>query len=352
MGRVRDADALAIAHHIPDSGDPRLDTVTTVAMLGMGRFSLAHRRSQEKLAEAQADFDARRLRVYSFLTAVSAILLRRFDEAERAIAAPAMVGSPPSDAPLSFAGLMVLSAYFATNRGSHAPAAQFLDRLAEASIPDGPFPGLQPGLVAARWAALETDPVAAERITRELATGLWERGARLASIVVSLDGLRATPSAATMADAVTRFGEVDSPAVTRWARFAAALVRRDADDLLSAVEDVAETGEQAHAAQLAEIALRVLSSGGPEPTGEAVSALRLVIAAAPRQRTGGQVELSAREREVAELIASGLSNPMIAEALVVSVRTVESHVNRLLRKLGASDRNEIREYVRSGHGIA
>jgi predicted ATPase/class 3 adenylate cyclase/DNA-binding CsgD family transcriptional regulator len=51
--------------------------------------------------------------------------------------------------------------------------------------------------------------------------------------------------------------------------------------------------------------------------------------------------LSAREREVARLLASGLSNREVAQQLVISERTAEAHVAHILTKLGLSTRLQI-----------
>jgi DNA-binding CsgD family transcriptional regulator/tetratricopeptide (TPR) repeat protein len=61
--------------------------------------------------------------------------------------------------------------------------------------------------------------------------------------------------------------------------------------------------------------------------------------AAPRRR--GDSTLTAREREVAGLVAAGKSAKAIAEALVISERTVESHIAATYRKLGVSGRSAL-----------
>jgi DNA-binding NarL/FixJ family response regulator len=52
-------------------------------------------------------------------------------------------------------------------------------------------------------------------------------------------------------------------------------------------------------------------------------------------------ELTAREREVMALVATGLSNDQIAEQLVVSPATAKTHVSRALMKLQARDRAQL-----------
>jgi NarL family two-component system response regulator LiaR len=56
-------------------------------------------------------------------------------------------------------------------------------------------------------------------------------------------------------------------------------------------------------------------------------------------------ELSDREMEVLRLIADGLSNAKIAEALVISEKTVKSHVSNILNKLHLADRTQAAVYA-------
>ncbi|AIY16120.1 helix-turn-helix transcriptional regulator [Pimelobacter simplex] len=55
--------------------------------------------------------------------------------------------------------------------------------------------------------------------------------------------------------------------------------------------------------------------------------------------------LSRREREVASLVAGGLSTPEIAERLHLSTRTVESHIARIFTKLGINRRAQVRDLL-------
>ncbi len=72
--------------------------------------------------------------------------------------------------------------------------------------------------------------------------------------------------------------------------------------------------------------------------------------AAPRPRRVGWDALSRGERAVAELVATGLSNPEIAERLFLSRYTVRGYVSGALSKLGLTSRVELAHEVRRRQG--
>jgi DNA-binding CsgD family transcriptional regulator len=62
-----------------------------------------------------------------------------------------------------------------------------------------------------------------------------------------------------------------------------------------------------------------------------------------REALSGVESLTASERRIAELAAEGASNPEIAQALFLTVKTVESHLTHAYRKLDIAGRSELAE---------
>jgi ATP/maltotriose-dependent transcriptional regulator MalT len=108
----------------------------------------------------------------------------------------------------------------------------------------------------------------------------------------------------------------------------------------AAFENAVAAGREMTLEEAVEFALS--DSDGRQPGGEGLGPDALPPALTPLQtekrKYGGLTE---RQREVAALVARGMSNRAIAEELVVTVRTVESHVTHILRKLGFDSRAEI-----------
>ncbi|CFP82345.1 response regulator [Streptococcus pneumoniae] len=60
-------------------------------------------------------------------------------------------------------------------------------------------------------------------------------------------------------------------------------------------------------------------------------------------------ELTARERDVLQLIAKGYENQRIADDLFISLKTVKTHVSNILAKLEVSDRTQAAVYAFQHH---
>ncbi len=104
-------------------------------------------------------------------------------------------------------------------------------------------------------------------------------------------------------------------------------------DLLDAVRRVAD-GDVVFSPRLAGFVLDAFSAAGAAP------------AAPVEEATDPGLDLlSAREREVMQLLARGYTYREIGSRLFISVKTVESHASNVLRKLQLSNRNELTRWA-------
>lgn len=95
-------------------------------------------------------------------------------------------------------------------------------------------------------------------------------------------------------------------------------------------------------AEPAEVVRAITTVAGGGVVFGAVLAHRIAdfFAAGAKQSTSAFPTLTAREHEVLDLVAAGMSNQQIASRLYVSQKTVRNHVHAILTKLQAADRAE------------
>ncbi|WP_063774817.1 AAA family ATPase [Kitasatospora azatica] len=125
---------------------------------------------------------------------------------------------------------------------------------------------------------------------------------------------------------------------------------REAQSLLLAAPHVRAIGDSTGAAEMWHRGSRLAAEGGARLLTGLAEHIRPVVFAAPAEPAGELVSLTTREREVAELVAKGLTSAAIAGKLVLSPRTIESHIARIYRKTGVSSRAELAVIVSRNTG--
>ncbi len=141
-------------------------------------------------------------------------------------------------------------------------------------------------------------------------------------------------------------GPVDGDLYPLWPVIVDAAVDGDAATLARCADRLEELGVMGVASVLTVHAAGLELESAPERARE-------LMRAANRRAHGVQhgeaylaqfrrmLPLREREREIAELAASGLTNKQIAEHLVISIRTVENHLYRVYEKLGIEGRTAL-----------
>jgi DNA-binding CsgD family transcriptional regulator len=145
---------------------------------------------------------------------------------------------------------------------------------------------------------------------------------------------------------------LDTPLAEAVAAHARGLANHDGDLLDAAADRFADLGAVALAADAAAQAAGEHAHTGRRGKEVASSARAHGLASQGDIRTPAvaaaarPLPISVREREIAMLVAAGLSNHEVADRLFVSVRTVEGHLYRLFAKLDISSRDHLIHLLR------
>ena len=244
-------------------------------------------------------------------------------------------------------GLLAGVAYFTGD----APAAATAIERYRAALGDRQARDTErPYLVRAEaWGLLaEGDARAAQRLlieTAEQCSGMPFYGIHLRH-----EALRAGASARVLAPPAAELRErCDARLAAAYADHMVAQAAGDGAALLRVADEFAAIGTHRYAAESAAHAAEVFADAGRQDSARRAAARCRELHAlgqdgwAPPIRgvDAAGVELSPREAQLVALAASGLTNAEIADRLVLSVRTVESHIYRAMQKLGVRDRRDL-----------
>jgi DNA-binding CsgD family transcriptional regulator len=204
-------------------------------------------------------------------------------------------------------------------------------------------------LQARAWTAAAAGDLPSARQQLEMAADLGEEIGDLIGAVSALHGLarlgHARQVSARLAALAT---QVDGDLVAARAAYASALAARDSEVLGKVADDFEDLGTILYAAEASAEAAVLLRHAGETRRAAAAEqrAARLLArcegAATPPVRfITARVRLTQGELDTAMQAAAGRSNKQIAAEMQLSVRTVESHLQRAYEKLGISGRHEL-----------
>ena len=232
----------------------------------------------------------------------------------------------------------------------HEEAAAALERMHASLEGRDPLPSQLPYTARAEgWAArARGDLDGARELLLETARSLTEMPGYASQL--TYEAMRAgAPADSLVQEQESLVARCDSLLVAAYGAHTTALAAKDGLGLMDVADAMETIGALRYALEAAVDAAAVFVAEGREDSARRAAA-RAQKLHDPAQ--GGSlpsidgldstaVGLTARETQLVELASQGLSNAEIADRLVLSVRTVESHIYRAMGKLGVSDRREL-----------
>lgn len=321
-----------------------------LALTSIGELDLADKRAAE-----YADFSSAgqflAWAIARIMAGLVAVYRGRFTDAiasiEQALAALAAEASLPWRLP---ARLLLAKAYAGLGRAEEAGRV-----LSDAEEHIGQFVALHAPqrMIATAWLAAAQG---LERRALEIALSAAALARQSGQYAVEAEALHhaARFGDGSGAERLAALGEqIDGRMVVLAARHATAVVGADAAALDRVSAEFEDAGMLLSAADAAAQAALHHDRNGQRraSTESAARALRLATrcggASTPAIRAAAHpLPMTSREREIATLVAAGLSNREIAERLTVSVRTVEGHVYHACYKLDVADRDQLATLMR------
>ncbi|MBL3683490.1 response regulator transcription factor [Leucobacter aridicollis] len=330
--------------------DFAIDSLRGVAHIGLGESAEAIRWARRGFSQAITTLDVDSLRSHAAVLIYALETDGRYAEAENVLATVLPLTYPPRTVAATASNVAILgcAALIAARRGRTSQAQRHLDSVRHGGRVDAP--ALHQSVIEAEAQLLIS---ANHRDTA--AALLWERGGDLSQRGFSFAGtLLKLGSIEVLADS-TKLAEMSADVEALDSRFVetyySALRYFDEEsdvDPVSVAQDAVEAGRTG-------LALSVLEHAIAAARAEDADVLRAVrdriraehadVVFEVRRFQPDRARLTDREAEVAQLVVAGHSNAEIATRLVLSVRTVESHIRRLTRKLGVAGRHEVRDAI-------
>ncbi|WP_226533986.1 helix-turn-helix transcriptional regulator [Microbacterium paraoxydans] len=324
-----------------------------LALLGIGAHHAALETLQQGFDEAHGHFDIDALRAFGAAVILAQLLAGDYAAVDEIVETVLAAGEPsplPAGVQLS---LRTVSSVVAIRRGQLSLGEKIIQEIDASPLPDGPLPGQARAWPGAQLLAFDGKMQAAADDMWGSSKSLWDRGARFAAVLGMLSSLEISPDRERLAVARRALDELpDARLLHAHGDYVSALGGGDPVAMLACVEELEKVGLVGLALSACQSARAAALAQGDDAARRAADAAAQTIRTAHGDRVfdtarfgAAAVTLTEREREVGRFAAMGLSNQEIATRLVLSVRTVESHMHRIMRKLEVSTRTALAQHI-------
>ena len=320
-----------------------------INLLGTGRCDKALELLSRGLDESHGYLDIEGVRTYGAAALLCHVYSGDMDGLDELVETIFSAGDPTPFPAGNQLALLSTGALAAFRQGQMATGERLIAEIDRLDTPDGALPGQTKAWATAQYAVFNGHPEQGAQIFWDAAVSLWGRGARFSALSCFLSALEIAPSKDRLEQVQDLLDSSDVPVIFQaQAEYYSAAYDEDMEQTLSAADTLLSLGRIGLAMRAYQT---VISLGERQPHSAVADRAAAKLAQLRLQHAASRIDISRfsinavtltdREREVAELAAEGLSNQEIANQLVLSVRTVETHLHRVMRKLDVSSRREI-----------
>lgn len=324
----------------------------SLALIGSGELKHALNDLTRLLDEARGNLDPEASYTFGTGVALCYMLSGNYAAVDNVLDTFLATTNPLPVTPTAQLTMYSIAAVVSLRRGNVALGERYLQDIEAGKVTEGAFPTQSLAWARAQLQSFNGETELAAENLWKASNALWDRGARFSAGLAYLSTLELQPDASRLKKVQEKVSEIDGPFVAAYLGYIEALIAKDAEAMVNAFERTREVGLNGIALSALRHSATWFQEAGNETRAEEVAQLeecyfadQEINSVNTMRFTATALTLTDREREVAELAAGGLSNQEIATRLVLSMRTVETHMHRIMRKLDISSRQDLRQYL-------
>ena len=328
-------------------------------LLGEGRYGDAMRWAHRGLDEAHGLLDPDATLAHGALAALGLSIFGDYPATETLLDTLFAIGEPSPLLAHTQLALHSIATVVAVRRGQLQVAERYFSEVEDLDLVDGPLPPQTRAWPAAQLTAFNGRVARAAADLWDESNRLWNRGARFTAALGGLTSTEISGDPAHLEELRQRIESLDGDYLPAHLAYIEARERADGIEMAQIADALIETGRPGLVLSALEQAESLLREAGDAAGAYQASERRqefLAEVGAEHTDTtrflAAAITLTDRELEIAQLVAAGLPNREIAARLVLSVRTVESHMRRIIRKTGLPNRAALTEYVLGMNGAS